>query len=192
MKIIRFRVEYKGLENKIWREIEVTRNFTWAELGYLILATFDMTASHLFEFRFGDLKIVMPNEDQEVGEVDIFSATLNFDEALVGSEIIMNYDYGTTQVFKIKILPFADTSKEEEVCYPRIAAGAGQGILEDVPVEELQKLVSQIDKTGKTEEPIFYKGQAVAWDYRNYDIELDNKLLREKFLDIADAYQGNF
>ncbi len=84
---------------------------------------------------------------------------------------MMNYDYGTTQVLKIKILAFTDLAKEENIKYPRIVSGVGRGIIDDVPVEELQAIIAQIDKMGKTEKPIFYKGRATAWDYHNYDME---------------------
>ena len=35
-----FHVTYEGLEDKIWRDIEVSSNYRLAQLGYAVLAAF--------------------------------------------------------------------------------------------------------------------------------------------------------
>ena len=45
-KVLTFRVGIEGLEDKIWREIEITDRRTVADLAYTILATFDSLAYH--------------------------------------------------------------------------------------------------------------------------------------------------
>ena len=40
-KVLKFYVGIEGLENKIWREIEITDRMTVADLAYTILATFN-------------------------------------------------------------------------------------------------------------------------------------------------------
>ena len=45
-KVLTFKVGIKGLEDKIWREIEITDRRTVADLAYTILATFDSLAYH--------------------------------------------------------------------------------------------------------------------------------------------------
>ena len=40
-KVLTFQVGIEGLEDKIWRKIEITDRMTVADLAYTILATFD-------------------------------------------------------------------------------------------------------------------------------------------------------
>ncbi len=47
-KVLTFRVEIEGLEDKIWRKIEIPDKRTVADLAYTILASFDSLAYHLY------------------------------------------------------------------------------------------------------------------------------------------------
>lgn len=51
--VYRFKVRLCVLENVIWRDIEITSVSSVAKLGYVVLAAFESTASHLFNIRFG-------------------------------------------------------------------------------------------------------------------------------------------
>ena len=51
-KILTFRVGIEGLEDKIWREIEIPDRRTVADLAYTILATFDSIAYHLYNIKY--------------------------------------------------------------------------------------------------------------------------------------------
>ena len=53
-------IAYNGFEDKIWRTVEVSSKYTIAQLGYLILHTFDTLAYHAFEFSFKDTPYVLP------------------------------------------------------------------------------------------------------------------------------------
>lgn len=53
-KILKFKVGIEGLENKIWREIEINDRRTVADLAYTILATFDSLAYHLYNIKYKD------------------------------------------------------------------------------------------------------------------------------------------
>ena len=48
-KVLTFKVGIEGLENKIWRKIEITDKKTVADLAYTILAAFDSLAYHLYD-----------------------------------------------------------------------------------------------------------------------------------------------
>lgn len=50
-KVLTFKVEIEGLEDKIWRKIEITDRRTVADLAYTILATFDSLAYHLYDIK---------------------------------------------------------------------------------------------------------------------------------------------
>jgi len=51
-KVLTFKVGIKGLEDKIWRKIEITDRRTVADLAYTILATFDSLAYHLYDIKY--------------------------------------------------------------------------------------------------------------------------------------------
>ena len=53
-KIFTFQVGIEGLEDKIWRKIEITDRRTVADLAYTILATFDYLAYHLYDIKHGN------------------------------------------------------------------------------------------------------------------------------------------
>ena len=51
-KTLKFKVGIEGLEDKIWREIEINDRRTVADLAYTILATFDSLAYHLYNIKY--------------------------------------------------------------------------------------------------------------------------------------------
>lgn len=48
-QVYTFKITYADCDNRIWRTAAVSSNYTLAELGYMVLATFDTMAYHLFE-----------------------------------------------------------------------------------------------------------------------------------------------
>ncbi len=53
-ELLVFKVGIEGLEDKIWREIEIPGRRTVADLAYTILATFDSLAYHLYNIKYKD------------------------------------------------------------------------------------------------------------------------------------------
>lgn len=51
-KVLTFKIEIEGLENKIWRKIEITDRRTVADLAYSILASFHSLAYHLYNLQY--------------------------------------------------------------------------------------------------------------------------------------------
>ena len=63
--------------------------------------------------------------------------------------------------------------------------GAGRGILDDVPAFELKQLVEQIDRSGRTNQPVYYDDDdddeyRLPWDYRTFDLKVANMVLKTK------------
>lgn len=74
--------------------------------------------------------------------------------------------------------------------YPKITAGAGLGIIDDMPSDELLEVIKDIDKNGSS---LFYyeaKRPDVAWDYRGYDMQLDNLILKGEIEENAEGYSA--
>lgn len=187
--IITFRVTYQGLEDKIWRKVQVSSNYHLNQLGYLVLAAFDTMAYHLFDIEHEDDLYELPNEDSDldeildIGFIRLFSLKLN-----VGDTLTMTYDFGLDQVFDMQVLSIEPMPKGTSTNYPLIADGAGCGIIDDMHVSELAELIEQIDANGHTDEPIYYFDRETHWDYRQFDLAKTNKHLKSLVRKIQDGY----
>ncbi len=187
--VYRLHVGYEGLEDKIWRDIEVSSNYFLNMLGYAVLATFDTLAYHLFEFHIRGECFQIPHEEFDENEdYDMANYQLYQFEFKVGDTFTMEYDFGTTQTFRFTVTDIQPMGRGASRAYPKIAAGKGWGILDDVSADELAALISQIEKNGKTDEEIYYADRIYPWDFRPYDIKTDNALLKGEIEGIEDGY----
>lgn len=187
-KVYTFHITYEGLENHIWRKIAVSSNCRLDQLGYAVLAAFDTMAYHLFEFCYKDERFEIPNEDALDEQIDMAAFKLQQLELKIGSRIRMDYDFGTTQTFWIELIDIKDMLRGQGRKYPYIIDGAGCGIIDDMSADELYELIKQIDTEGKTNEPIYYNERRVPWDYRHFDLECTNALLKGEIEMIEDGY----
>ena len=189
------KITYVGCENRIWREAKISSNTFLCDLGYMILATIDTMAYHLFNISYNGITYELPNEEEDIPDDRIvFSVRLSALDLKIGDKLIMEYDFGCSQNFEIKVTDIELMGRGQGRAYPKILAGEGRGIIEDVPVDELMDIIHQIDKTGSCD--IRYVGDAVSfvddlptWDYRKYDIKIDNALLKGRIDIIADGYE---
>ena len=199
VQIYTFKITYADCDNKIWRIAAVSSNYTLAKLGYMILASFDTMAYHLFEMKFkgttyfltGEDFEDLPNYDNE--RYDLFGVhkigTLGLN---VGDTIQMTYDLGCCQVFNIELLEINDMLRGHGTAYPKILDGAGRGIVDDMPAFELLEAIRKTDENGHSE--IYYSSScsdnAPEWDYRNYRVDWDNALLKGIIDCIRDGYEN--
>ena len=199
VQIYTFKITYADCDNKIWRIAAVSSNYTLAKLGYMILASFDTMAYHLFEMKFKGTTYFLteedfedlPNYDKErydlSGVHKIGTLGLN-----VGDTIQMTYDLGCCQVFNIELLEINDMLRGHGTAYPKILDGAGRGIVDDMPAFELLEAIRKTDENGHSE--IYYSSScsdnAPEWDYRNYRVDWDNTLLKGIIDRIRDGYEN--
>ena len=196
VQIYTFKITYADCDNKIWRIAAVSSNYTLAKLGYMILASFDTMAYHLFEMKFKGTTYFLteedlPNYDNE--RYDLFGVhkigTLGLN---VGDTIQMTYDLGCCQVFNIELLEINDMLRGHGTAYPKILDGAGRGIVDDMPAFELLEAIRKTDQNGHSE--IYYSSScsdnAPEWDYRNYRVDWDNTLLKGIIDRIRDGYEN--
>lgn len=199
VQIYTFKITYADCDNKIWRIAAVSSNYTLANLGYMILASFDTMAYHLFEMKFKGTTYFLtekdfedlPNYDNE--RYDLFGVhkigTLGLN---VGDTIQMTYDLGCCQVFNIELLEINDMLRGHGTAYPKILDGAGRGIVDDMPAFELLEAIRKTDENGHSE--IYYSSScsdnAPEWDYRNYRVDWDNTLLKGIIDRIRDGYEN--
>lgn len=187
-KVFTFHIVYEGLEEKIWRNIAVSSNYRLDQLGYAVLAAFDTMAYHLFEFHYKDGRFEILGEDADEEQLDMAAFKLHQLDLKIGDRLRMYYDFGTTQTFWIELIGVEDMERGQGRKYPYITEGSGCGIIDDMSSDELQGLIEQIDKTGKTEEPIYYNNRMMPWDYRWFELDNINALFKGEIELIEDGY----
>ena len=187
-KVYTFHITYEGLEEKIWRKVEVSSNYRLDQLGYMVLAAFDTLAYHLFEFYYDDDRFEIPNEDAPFEQIDMADFKLHQLKLKLGDRIRMEYDFGTTQTFWLELVEIADMKRGWGRRYPYVLDGAGRGIIDDMSCEELSELVAQIDRNGNTDNPIYYQERMMPWDYRWFDLDCMNSLLKGEIELIEEGY----
>ncbi len=197
-QVYTFKITYEGFEDKIWRIAAISSNNTLAQLGYMVLATFDTTASHLFDMRCKGTTYLLTGEDiddmLDFGETDCDLMELHKLGALglaIGDVIEMTYDPGCGHVFRIELLEVAPMQRGHGTSYPRILDGAGRGIVDDMPPCALAEVIRRTDETGHS--GVFYSGSGCSnppeWDYRRYLLDCDNALLKGEIAGIRECYE---
>ena len=108
----------------------------------------------------------------------------------IGAQLEMTYDFGCEQIFDIELTGVQEMPKGRWRSYPRIAAGEGRGIIDDLPADALLKTIREIERTGVSRFQYMTASQEmIPWDYREYDLEMDNALLKDGVHRVQDAYE---
>lgn len=199
-RVYTFRITYANCDNRIWRIASVSSNYTLAKLGYLILASFDTMAYHLFDIRYKNTTFFLTEEDIDCLPWDgketydlLGRATLGSLGMRVGDVMEMTYDQGCCQVFEIALLKIEDMAKGRGAAYPKILDGAGRGIVDDMSDSDLLDAIRKQDSRGHS--GIYYSSRGFdnvpEWDYKKYSVDLDNLLLRNTICEIQDGYEGD-
>jgi len=193
-KVLTFQVGIEGLEDKIWRKIEITDRRTVADLAYTILATFDSLAYHLYDIKYKnkvyDCCIDIEYDHRDVELVNAVTTKLSDMDLKENDTMEMDYDTGSTTTFKITYLGSREMEKYNGKHYPYIIDGAGRGMLDDLCDFELKEIVDDIDKKGYSEH-YFTPGyeRTIKYDYRKFNIKNNNALLKGLVLDIKNGYE---
>ena len=193
-KVLTFKVGIEGLEDKIWRKIEITDRKTVADLAYTILATFDSLAYHLYDIKYKnkvyDCWVCIEDDHSEIPPINAVITKLNSIGLKENDTMEMEYDTGSTTTFKITYLDSRDLEKGNGTHYPYIIDGAGRGMLDDICDFELKEIVDDIDKKGYSEY-YFTPGyeRTIKYDYREFNIKNNNALLKGLVLEIKNGYE---
>lgn len=183
--IFLLRISYDGLDNVIWRDVTVDKDMPLNQLAYLILVAFDTMAEHMYMFRCAgeaySEKILEDFEGHNARRTKLADLHL-----LSGDTLEMEYDMGVGHLFNIMVV---DEKKCKADCHtPMVIDGSGCGIMEEENVMDLAHYIEQIDLLGKTTKPIYYKQRMEPWDYRNFDIDAINRMLKEEIAKLSKAY----
>lgn len=194
-KVLTFKVEIEGLENKIWRKIEITDRRTVADLAYSILATFHSLAYHLYDIeyknKFYDCWICIENDFRDVELVNAVITKLSDMNLKENDTMMMKYDTGATNIFTITYLGESEFIKGNGMHYPYIVDGAGYGMIDDITSEELKEVVEDIDRKGKSDYYALYIDgrHSRIYDYRDFNLDENNLYVRRFFQKIKHGYE---
>ena len=197
--IYKFKVRLKEMQNKIWRDIEISSVSSVAKLGYAVLAAFESTASHLFNIQFNGKRYEIVFDD-DFGDdfgfepaIDPIKTKLSSLKLSVGDVIEMEYDYGAGWEFEIKLVSITEMKRGTGTHYPHVTDGQGKGIIEDTSPFELEDIIKKIDKTGQLPKVYDYEyDEQKEWDYRNFDLEYCNTFLKDRIFKIQCAYEEEY
>ena len=195
-KVLTFHMTYEGLADRIWRDVEVSSNSRLDQLGYAVLATFDTMACHLFQIEFREHIYAIFDPDNPTEYYDLDEYTLGDLALKAGDQMTMLYDFGTEQTFRLTVMAIRDMKRGEGRRFPYVSAMNGRGIIDDMPMEELAKLIRQIDRNGCTDKPVYYSCDGIddpdflpaPWDIRHFDLKTENTLLKYRIEAIAEGY----
>ena len=193
--VYKFKVRLKEMPNKIWRDIEISSVSSVSKLGYVVLATFESTASHLFNIQFNGKRYEIVFDDDFGLEpvIDPIKTNLSSLKLSVGDVLEMEYDYGAGWEFEIKLVSITEMKRGTGTHYPYVTDGEGKGIIEDTSPYELEDIINQIDKTGQLPKIYDYEyDEQKEWDYRKFDLEYCNTFLKESIFRIQCAYEEEY
>lgn len=196
-QVYKFKITYAGCEDKIWRIAAVSSNYTLDKLGFMVLATFDTNAYHLFDMKYKNTTYFLTEEDfedlpcEENEEYELLECyKLGELNMKIGDTIKMTYDMGCEQVFNIQFIETSTMARGSGKAYPKILDGAGCGIIDDMFIDEFKEIIEKIDNEGHSGIPYSRYGYSKdsEWDYREYDLEDDNMDLKDVIEDIYYTY----
>ena len=193
--VYKFKVRLKEMPNKIWRDIEISSVSSVSKLGYVVLATFESTASHLFNIQFNGKRYEIVFDDDFGLEpvIDPIKTNLSSLKLSVGDVLEMEYDYGAGWEFEIKLVSITEMKRGTGTHYPYVTDGEGKGIIEDTSPYELEDIIKKIDKTGQLPKVYDYEyDEQKEWDYRNFDLEYCNTFLKDRIFRIQCAYEDEY
>ena len=197
-KVLTFKVEIEGLEDKIWRKIEITNRRTVADLAYSILATFHSLACHLYDIeyknKFYDCWICIEDDHRDVEFVNAVITKLHDINLNENDTMKMEYDTGSTTTFIITYLGESEFKKGNGMHYPFVIDGAGYGMIDDITNNELKKIIDDIDKTGQSDYyALCMDGRNnYNYDYRTFDLDKNNLHIRRYFRKIKYGYEYGY
>lgn len=192
-EVYKFKVKIQGLENRIWRDIEISSESSVAKLGYSILAAFGAKANHLFCITTATMKYELIMDDSyDAKRTDIAPLNTKLSALKLKTQdmLVMEYDYGTGWGFDIEFISRKQMKQGMGTHYPYILAGAGAGIIEDTSPDILEQFIDQIDSTGILPKYYDYEtDKKLEWDYRKFDLEYYNMFYKDKIAEIQTAYE---
>lgn len=174
-----FRVYPPGMSDKIWRRILISAGAPLSDLGRAALASVQADPDEPFTLTVADRAYAFDRicaccsgeaDAQDFAVGDVCSDICDSARLVCGQWTLQ--------------LQLCNAFRPQEVIdaeLPQITDGAGRGIIESLPPEEVSALISATDATGTAQKvDINCLGRAYLWDYRDFDIQAQNRYMHDK------------
>jgi hypothetical protein len=111
------RVALRDISPSIWRSFTIDGETSFAELHDILQIVMGWENTHLYQFRYGKIRIAVENEEDPLpfDASDAFVLTLNKLKAKKGDTFQYVYDFGDNWVHQLEILSKED---DREIVYP--------------------------------------------------------------------------
>lgn len=175
------KVTLDEFEDTFWREIQVSSNNTVAKLAYVVLASFEAKARHLFNLQYAGIRYELTNlpfAEITANAVDAATKKLKDLKLEVGSCISMEYDFGAGWGFHITVETIEPMIRGQQNRLPLIVDGGGDLPITDDGPSILADIIAATD-AGNI--PVFYDeytGEEFEIDYREYDPDFSNEVFK--------------
>lgn len=181
-------VSVRGQKDKINRVMEVPYFISVADLAYFILATFEADANHLFQVSYKDYRF-NGNGCDEMMRCDGYADNVGLHDLRLrkNSKLELWYDFGDDYWFDVKVLEIKDNDKVMDFEDAVILDGNGYGIWEDAHY----MLDLFLDNKDEFYQTLKENGMEADWFpvEEEFDLDVSNEMLVDKFYDIAQVYQ---
>lgn len=101
----------------------------------------------------------------------------------------MTYDYGVDWTFNIELIDISELGRGKGKSYSKIVSGEGKGIIEDVHVGILLDYIKHINAGGELPMALNNENEFRPWDYREFNLEYMNYMIKCDVRRIQDAYE---
>ncbi|NLW42718.1 MAG: plasmid pRiA4b ORF-3 family protein, partial [Tissierellia bacterium] len=99
-EVYKFNVKLIGLEEIMWRDIEISSLSTLAKLSYAVLAAFDCKGTHLFNINLREQRyeIIFGDEDDYFNQLPIDPRGIKLEKIKleIGETLLLEYNYGAS------------------------------------------------------------------------------------------------
>ena len=141
MQVYIFKISLIERNVELWRELEVLSNATVANLAYCVLASVDASGSHLFNIDYNNNRFeFIYDEMEDFAPAVCYNPSLYTLDELnlnLNDELKMEYDYGASWEFNIKLISVNEMKKGTHRHYPYITKGVGRKLDEEEYFENL-------------------------------------------------------
>lgn len=182
-----FHVAVKEMEDKIWRDIDISAKSTLAQLAYTIMVVFNTGRDHMFCLYYKGKRYELRFDPDGPKASRPNRVYLEKMKLAPGDELTMIYDYGCNWEFQITFKGTRPMEPGKGNHYPHVTAGAGRGIIEDMFPGELLERIEKEDQTGEPQLPsMFNKEHLLSYKYFdlkdiNYGLTVDVRWLKDEY-----------
>lgn len=173
-----FKIYPIGLSEKIWRRIYIGAQAALSDFCCAALASMQMEPGPSFAVAAAGQLYSFPRGCGGCGSLD--SGDYSISDAVEDISDKMEITCGEW-VFEAVLCNIFQPESMSDRRLPEIVSGAGQGIIADIPPEELLALIRATDSSGAAQAvDVNCVGKKYIWDYRDFDLAAQNRYLHDK------------